>query len=877
MGDAIAILTELLLSTAFVVIALTAARRREPLAADVALIFGSFAAIGVFVVVAQVAPTAATAVGYLVIVLLFAQPLLVLRLVAKLRTVPLRLRQAIAVAFVATTAGLLATAIGAPAGLAVPAFLLFILLEAVAGIYLALEARRRHGGSRVRMAIAAASTIGFAVGFLTSSSTSATGIPFGQVVVLLSAIGYVVAFIPPRRLRRIWQSMAALDYAERLTEMPVASPTDAIWSRFGSAAQSITGGHAVILEGRAGDASRIAASTTDMIPPDTQYGPGAFEALFGVGTGAFTKLAGAAGGDQVRRTSARYSLVVPLMSTRDRLAGLVVLSEHASLFAADDALLLRTLGDQAGVLVERRTVLAEQENLASRLTSTVDALRSASRAKNDFLASMSHELRTPLNAIIGFSQLIADEPERDGAKPAPTEWVDHIHRGGEHLLALINDVLDLSKVEAGRLEFSPEPLELPQAIAESIAGLRPLADRKHISIRQGSDALVLETDRGRFRQVLYNLLSNAIKYTPDGGAVSVDARAAHGEVRITVADTGTGIAPEDHARVFEEFTQVGDPTARQGGTGLGLALTRRLVEAQGGRIELESSLGAGSRFTVILPWAADQHAPAERTPGTVASAAAGSRGDVLVVEDDPGAVELLRAYLETEGIGVRVASDAAAALVEARRVKPAAIVLDVLLPGIDGWDLLRTLMADPELRDVPVIMVTVVDEHELGVALGAADYFLKPVSREVLLASLARYAFPAKGRERSVDVLVVDDDVAALDLLEGTLSQEGFAVARAESGVAALAMARAQPPDLIICDLVMPGIDGFGVIAQLKSNSTTREIPILVLTSHDLTVEEKRRLNGQILGVIGKGDEAVHGLRAWLTRIAPRDPAVVRP
>jgi CheY-like chemotaxis protein/anti-sigma regulatory factor (Ser/Thr protein kinase) len=485
---------------------------------------------------------------------------------------------------------------------------------------------------------------------------------------------------------------------------------------------------------------------------------------------------------------------------------------------------------------------------------------------------MSHELRTPLSAILGFSELMRAEPQQGDARVVPAEWVEHIHRGGQHLLALINDVLDLAKVEAGRLELDRTPFDLRDLVTETVAGLRPLAERKHLVIASDVRVGRFVADRGRVRQVLYNLLSNAIKFTPEQGSISISAAVDRGTVQVAVSDTGPGIAPEDQKVIFDEFSQVGDVGGRQQGTGLGLALARRLVEAHGGTIELESELGSGSRFTATFPQPEAAALPGyDESSSSGAAAFAGMRpgDDILIVEDDPSTVRLLRTYLESDGYGVRMANTGATALAEARARPPAAIILDILLPGTDGWEVLRDFKSDPVLRDVPVIIVTVVDERELGLALGAVDYFLKPVDRTALLSRLARYTFTRTQPGREVRILAVDDDIVSLDLLDSVLASEGFKVVRAEGGREAIERARAEPFDLVICDLIMPDVDGFDVVTALKGNPPTRDVPILILTAHTLTDAEKIRLNGQILGIVDKGADAAVGLHRWLTRFLP--------
>jgi len=522
--------------------------------------------------------------------------------------------------------------------------------------------------------------------------------------------------------------------------------------------------------------------------------------------------------------------------------------------------------------------MAEQEALAGRLATTVEALRSASAAKSDFVASMSHEFRTPLSAIIGFSELMSTEPREGDHVSVPIEWVDHIQRGGQHLLALVNDVLDLARVEAGRLDLRLESVDVGLAVTEAVNGLRPLADRKNLRIETDARSMNVVVDRGRFRQILYNLISNAIKYTPDGGFIRVTVSRSADNVRVSVADTGVGIAPEDHPRVFEEFRQVGDPADRQPGSGLGLTVTKRLAEAHDGRIELVSARGQGSAFTLVLP-ASDDDIVAPATPGPVAAAPTPAERtvrietatrDILVIEDDPSAVRLLREYLEGAGYRVRVASTGETGIDAALAQRPAAIVLDVLLPGIDGWEVLRRLKADRRVQEVPVVIVTVVEERDVGFALGAVDYLVKPVHRESLLGCLARYVAPAGSGDGPRRVLVVDDEPSALALIRGALEPEGVEVVTAQGGREALDWAEhGRLVDLVVCDLVMPDIDGFDVIAALKRNHRTSSLPIVVCTGHDLSADQKARLNGQILGIVSKGQDARVGLLDWLDHAVP--------
>jgi signal transduction histidine kinase/CheY-like chemotaxis protein len=501
----------------------------------------------------------------------------------------------------------------------------------------------------------------------------------------------------------------------------------------------------------------------------------------------------------------------------DAEGAVLLFNRHRSLFSDDDLRLLAALGGQAGILAERQAIAAAQRRMADELSESVAALTRASQAKSSFLANMSHELRTPLNAIIGFSDLMRmEEPDGDRRR-VPADWVEHIHTSGRHLLGLINDILDLAKVEAGRLDLRLGPLRADTAVEELLTGLSPLLTTKKLTVtRELTEATAL-ADRVRFRQIVENLLSNAIKFTPEGGRISVSVTAGPDDVTVTVADTGVGIAPADQARVFEEFQQVGDDEGRRAGTGLGLALTRRLVEAHEGTITLESAPGQGSTFTVRLP-----AAPVIRT---VEEPAGGPR--VLLIEDDPQAAELLCTHLAHAGYAVDVASTGEAGLTSAGDNPPDAIVLDVTLPGIDGWEVIRRLKGEPRLAGIPVFFVTIVDDRQAGLALGASDYFVKPVDQAALLSALAR-TITARPTPR---VLVVDADDEVRRAIEEGLRAGGADVVACADGRDGLALSRAGHFDLIVCDMQATDVDGFSLMAAMEDDPATRHTPVLGLTA----------------------------------------------
>jgi signal transduction histidine kinase/ActR/RegA family two-component response regulator len=376
------------------------------------------------------------------------------------------------------------------------------------------------------------------------------------------------------------------------------------------------------------------------------------------------------------------------------------------------------------------------EERTAQLREALGQLEVANRHKSEFLANMSHELRTPLNAIIGFSEVLRERMFGD-INERQEEYLTDILTSGQHLHSLINDILDLAKVEAGRMELELSEVDVAAMLDSALAMLRERAGREQIrlDLDVGPDVGVVEADERKLKQVLFNLLSNAIKFTPDGGRLAVSATVSGDELVVTVADSGIGIAPEDRTKIFEEFGQASSGTAKEG-TGLGLPLSKRFVELHGGRMWFDSEPGVGSTFCFAVPL----HRPgqeAQSSAGTGDDRAPGGR-HVLLVEDDPNAVDLLTIYLEGAGFEVDSAPDGERGLARAHSTQPDVIVLDIMLPGVDGWDVLAALKADAQLGNVPVVVVSMLDERVKGFALGAAEYLVKPVVRDDVLAALAR-------------------------------------------------------------------------------------------------------------------------------------------
>ena len=372
-----------------------------------------------------------------------------------------------------------------------------------------------------------------------------------------------------------------------------------------------------------------------------------------------------------------------------------------------------------------------QVKLVQLLQEQSAELAVASRHKSEFLASMSHELRTPLNAVLGFSEVLLEQMF-GSINERQEEYLRDIHGSGQHLLELLNEILDLSKVEAGRMEIEYSTFELAEVLDDAVALMRERAISHAIDLRvdTGTGAQTVYADRLRLKQVLVNLVSNAVKFTGDGGTVTVRAKREGPELAITVTDTGVGVPPEDTERIFESFQQGGRGAANEEGTGLGLTLSRRIVELLGGRMWLESEVGVGSTFGFSVRATGDE---AARDGGS----AAPTLGDVVVIEDDRPSLDLLAAYLSAVSLHVTTAHDGSAGITAVRRIRPAVVFLDLRLPGIDGWAVLQKLKADPETCNIPVVIASIVDDRARGLALGAAGYLVKPISREALFAVLS--------------------------------------------------------------------------------------------------------------------------------------------
>jgi signal transduction histidine kinase/DNA-binding response OmpR family regulator len=554
--------------------------------------------------------------------------------------------------------------------------------------------------------------------------------------------------------------------------------------------------------------------------------------------------------DVIARAGFRSLLAVPLSSTDQIVGALVVRRREPGEFSKNTVDLLQTFGVQSVLAIQNARLFHEIEEKSRQLAE-------ASQHKSQFLANMSHELRTPLNAIIGVSEMLREDAE---VLKQDTEPLDRVLGAGRHLLALINDILDLSKIEAGRMELHLESFPLAPLIQDVAKTIEPMATKNanRVVADCPGDLGTIHADQIRFRQALLNLASNANKFT-EKGIITIAAQLQRLEGRdwitIAVTDTGIGMTEEQIGRLFQEFSQADASTTRKyGGTGLGLAISKRFCQMMGGDITVESEPGRGSTFTIRLPRTVqiEQTQPV-RTEANVEPHRpfyAGAQEQlILVVDDDATVRELVERHLKRSGFAVVTAGGGQEGLRLARELRPSAVTLDIMMPDLDGWTVLAAIKGDPELAGIPVVLMSIVDQKNRGYALGAADYLVKPVDRTKLIETLTGICGLTAGR-----ALLVDDDELVRRGVRQALEPIGWQVTEAENGEVAVEVLAAGQPDVIILDLMMPKMDGFEFLHELRLRPEWQDIPVVVVTTKDLTQEDRDRLNGDVERIIQKSD-----------------------
>ena len=571
--------------------------------------------------------------------------------------------------------------------------------------------------------------------------------------------------------------------------------------------------------------------------------------------------------------STRSELCVPLISGALIIGVLNVESPQVNFFTEDDQRLLSTLANNLTVLVERARLFEEVEGSKIKLQQRAEALEEANlrlqeldQLKDQFLANMSHELRTPLNSIIGFSEVLIDGLVGE-MTAEQKDCVQDILSSGEHLLTLINDILDLSKIEAGRMKLNPATVDASELLEKVQTTISSLIEKKsqtlEFELEDGIPPFI--ADPVRLKQVLLNLLSNANKFTPQEGLITLSCRLADpATILFTVSDTGIGVKPEDQEIIFEEFRQVdGSATREITGTGLGLAISKRLVEMHGGHIWIESEYGKGATFSFLLPLAGPPKQKLESLADPILSS---EDRTVLIVEDDQHFSNLLAFYLSSEGYTPVQHYSGASVLERARKLEPALITLDIVLPEQDGWDVLHALKSDPQTKDIPVLFISEVEGGNLSFSLGAMDYLVKPIRRDDLRSLLEKLA-SLEAAKREIKVLVVDDDPNLVPMLQEMLLGEPCTLLTALNGEEGLKLALNERPDVVLLDLMMQGMNGFDVLEKLQANPATADIPIIILTAKDVTAEESKFLKRHTQGLMHKTSLTPQSLLAELRHL----------
>jgi PAS domain S-box-containing protein len=550
---------------------------------------------------------------------------------------------------------------------------------------------------------------------------------------------------------------------------------------------------------------------------------------------------------------------LPLLVQNELQGVLEVLSPKVDKYVDEELKMLSIIANELSIGMSRKRLMDEITIKNIELENEKKRTDDANETLKRFLATFSHELRAPLNAIVGFSEILTNDlsilPE---AKVS--DFMKNIHESGKHLQGLINDILDLSKIEAGKMELHVEAYPISYFTESVTRVMQSLLQQKHaelqFDIAPEIDQLVV--DQTRFKQILVNLVSNAIKYSNISGTVTVSMRRFVNEIEVAVIDQGMGIKPEDLPKLFHAFQQGKNAHGSREGTGLGLVITKRLVELHGGQITVDSEWGKGTTFRFRIPMvvAGEVVESADQLLRVVGdqqiTTKEGEKPLILIIEDNPQASQLIQMYLQEAGYRTDVARDGAEGIEKAKRLKPQIITLDMIMPIKDGWQVLKELKRHPICKDIPIIIISITDEKKLGFSMGAIDYFVKPVNRDDLIKAIQKVPLRSAKNKDHPKVLIIDDDKTAAELIQVILESEGYEVIKSMHGKEGVRLAASEKPDLIILDLIMPDISGFNVAYQLKQQQSTRNVPIIILTSMEIDEETREQMQGFISTIMSK-------------------------
>ncbi|MDQ3812232.1 MAG: response regulator, partial [Chloroflexota bacterium] len=883
----------------------SALRARERVRVDVALVFGALALVVLIqetILLSCQTPLGCVSIpasAAISVVLVLLLPFALLRLLENIADVPrwqMRLAQG---ALVVLSAAFIVSAPTPP-----PWLILLIGLDLIVGtaypawVFVG-RARVTLGITRRRMAAVAWGCGLLALTFIFTflGVFSPRDQPLLQAAArlsgLISGVCFWAGFFPPKWLSQTWRLPELLEYLRPARLMATAGDhngvvTEAVaLDRLAAATGRTTGARRALLimvDRMQGDLFLWGAPSARIPRQDGMIGQVLQENRPRVAKLSPEHLPDALAAVFASETLPRTAILVPIPGEDSCLGVLAAFADKGPMFVEDDLEVVSFFAREAAAIVQLR-MLRES-------ASELEALREADRLKDEFMAVVSHELRTPLTAISGYADILLRKLSGPLNERQERQVVG-VREASRRLLALINDLLDVSRLEAGTLDLHLAAVEPADAIERAVTATRVIAAAKGVQLESRELAPNLprvRADEERLQQILSNLLINAIKFTPQGGSIWIEANAETSrndsghEVVFRVHDTGVGLQPGQAERIWDRFYQVeSSATRRFGGAGLGLSIVRRLAELHGGHVEARSEgLDRGSTFEVRLPAALGEHAepihrvvPAAALLGSVPSTPGDDyRGEhVLVVEDDPHIATVLRTYLEAERYSVEVATDGHQALLAARTGRPFAITLDISLPKLDGWSVLNALKRDPATASIPVIIISIVDNRDFGILLGATEYLVKPIDHERLQTVLHRLGGPRPARE-SGPILVVDDDPALRDVLCSALAEDGWRTMTAADGEAALAEIERERPTAMVLDLMMPRVDGFEVLRAVREQPSLRDLPVIVVTARNLTDQDRERLANYAQGVVLKQamrlDNLLQEIRTALARHRPR-------